>query len=63
MGTEIFERNSTDFATFSAPVKIIDKSYSGFNVLYLNSGNFGVLHNLFLNYQHDVFYQDVDISN
>jgi hypothetical protein len=63
MGTEIFERNSTDFATFSAPVKVINKSYSGFNALYLNSGNFGILHNLFLNYQYDIFYQDVDLSN
>ena len=58
----IFEVHSNDFANFSIPEKIVEKSYVGFGAVTLNNGDLGVIYNLYLNYQYDVFYQNVNLS-
>ncbi|NQZ80178.1 MAG: hypothetical protein HRT52_04095 [Colwellia sp.] len=61
-GLFIFESSSSDLLNFSTPNKVVEKSYIGFDTLPINNGNFGVLYNLLLNYQHDIFYEDLNIS-
>lgn len=58
----ILEVHSNDFSNFSIPEKIIEKTYVGFGAVALSNGDFGVIYNLYLNYQYDVFYQNVNLS-
>jgi hypothetical protein len=58
----IFEAYSDDLISFSTPNKLVDKSYAGFDAFALSNGDFGVIYNLYLNYQYDVFYEGFNLT-
>jgi hypothetical protein len=59
---KLYEIGSSNLTNFTAPQLILDKSYVGFDIVEYTNGSLGIIYNLHLNYQYDVFYENLEIT-
>lgn len=59
----IYELNSTNLVDYSAPLKIIENIGLSFEAVPYTWTEFGIMYDLDLNFQTDVFYETVELDN
>ena len=62
LDNKLYEIGSSNLTNFTAPQLILDKSYIGFDIVEYTNGSLGIIYNLHLNYQYDVFYENLELT-